>query len=272
MSAWLFVPADRPERFDKALASGADRVVLDLEDGVAAPAKERARQAVRDWLQPRRRAVLRVNAPGTEAFVADLALAALPGVDGVILPKAERPADLTCVAAAGATVLWPLVETAAGFAALETLARARGVRQLVFGSLDLQADLGMDGASEDELLPWRAQLVQASRLAGLEPPVDGVTVALDDAARLEADVARARRLGFGGKLCIHPRQVAAVQRGFRPSEAQCAWARAVLAAAAQAGGGAVAFEGHMVDAPVLRRAQLLLQRAAQADGADGGRR
>jgi citrate lyase subunit beta/citryl-CoA lyase len=132
----------------------------------------------------------------------------------------------------------------------------------VFGSLDLQLDLGMDAdIHETELAPYRAQIVLASRLAGLAPPVDGVTVAWNDDDALARAVARAVRQGFGAKLCIHPRQIAVVHNAMCPSDAQIAHARRVLAAAIAAGGAAVALDGTMVDRPVLLRAEAVLARA-----------
>jgi citrate lyase subunit beta / citryl-CoA lyase len=231
MRSLLFVPGSRPERFDKALAAGADAVILDLEDAVAPADKPAARQAVRAWLRPQHRVVVRINAEGTPWFADDLALAALPGVAALMLPKAERPQTVAALVAAGAAAVLPLVESAAGFGALDAVAAAPGVQRLVFGAIDLQVDLGMRDALEDELLYFRSRLVLASRLAGIGAPVDGVSTAIDDAAALQADVARARRLGFGGKLCIHPRQVAGVHAAFAPSAQELAWAQRVLAAA-----------------------------------------
>ena len=121
-----------------------------------------------------------------------------------------------------------------------------------------QVDLGIEG-DDDALLFFRSQIVLASRLAGLDAPVDGVTTALDDAQAIEHDTARARRLGFGAKLCIHPKQVVAVNRGLTPTDVELDWARRVLAAAEA--GGAVAVDGKMVDAPVLLRARGLLRRS-----------
>ena len=149
--------------------------------------------------------------------------------------------------------------SAAGFAALPAIAGAAGVQRLVFGSLDFQPDLGMRDALEDELIFFRSQLVLASRLAGLQPPVDGVSTAIDDAARLRDDALRARRLGFGGKLCIHPRQVADVNRHFAPSEPERVWAQRVLEAAAASGGAAAAVDGKMIDKPVILRAQAIMR-------------
>jgi len=257
----LFVPASRPERFDKALAAGADAVIVDLEDAVAPHEKERARAALAAWLDPARPVLVRINAVDTPWFGEDLALCAHPGVAAVMLPKAEHIDDLARLRAAGAAQLVPLIESAAGMAALATIAAAPGVQRLAFGSIDLQVDLGMRDALEDELLYFRSRLVLASRLAGLQAPVDGVSTSLDDAERLRVDVLRARRLGFGGKLCIHPRQVEGVNRHFAPSEAEQAWARRVLEAAAAAAGAAVALDGRMIDKPVILRAQAILRDA-----------
>lgn len=259
--AWLFVPGHRPERFDKALASGADRVIVDLEDAVAPADKAAARGALAAWLRAAgARVALRVNAADTPWFADDLALVDAPAVGAVLLPKAADPAVLAALQARRAGLaLVPLVESAAGIAAARALAAAPGVERLAFGHIDLQVDLGLQDPHEDELLPFRAELVLASRLARIAPPLDGVTVAIDDAERLAADVQRARRLGFGGKLCIHPKQVAGVRAGFAPSAAEVAWAERVLHAAAQAGGAAVAVDGKMVDKPVLLRAEAILR-------------
>jgi citrate lyase subunit beta/citryl-CoA lyase len=262
--SYLFVPADRPERYAKALASGADTVIVDLEDAVAAPAKESARAALVAWLEAGGAGIaVRINDAATPWFDADLAVVARPGVVAVVVPKAERADDLARVrAAAPHAALVPLIETAGGVDGVREVARAPGVARLAFGSIDLQLDLGIeeDGGAGDELLVFRSALVLASRLAGLAAPVDGVSTAIDDAAVVEADARRARRLGFGAKLCIHPRQLAAVHAAFAPSADELAWAGRVVAAADAAGGGAVAVDGRMVDRPVLLRARSLLAR------------
>ena len=257
--SYLFVPADRPERFAKALASGAGAVVIDLEDAVAPEAKQGARSTLAAWLADAPApVVLRINAADTEWFDADLALCALPGVAGVMLPKAERSDDLARLArAAPGRALLPLVETALGFDRLRTIAEAPCVERLVFGSIDFQLDLGIAGDGE-ELLFFRSQLVLASRLAGIGAPVDGVSTAIDDVESLRADTTRARRLGFGAKLCIHPKQVAVVNAAFMPSDKEMAWARRVIEAAGRSQGAAVAVDGKMVDKPVILRAQAML--------------
>jgi len=270
--SWLFVPGHRPERWAKALASGAHRVIVDLEDAVAPAHKPTARAAVAAWLadappspSPKVPVFVRINAVGTPWHADDLALLDAPALGGLMLPKAEDPALLAALAARRLNLpLVPLVESAAGLAAARALAAAPGVERLAFGHIDLQADLGLRNATEDDLLPWRCELVLASRLAGIAPPLDGVTVAFDDPARLAADVARARRLGFGGKLCIHPAQLVAVHDGFQPSANEVAWAQRVLAVAASSGGAAVALDGGMVDRPVILRAEAVLRDAGLA--------
>ncbi len=268
----LFVPGNRPERFAKACASGADAIIVDLEDAVPPGEKTTARAAVRAWLSPAHPVLLRINAVDTEWFAEDAQLCRRPGAAGVVLPKAESPADIEALAAVGGAGLriLPLIESARGFADAQAIAGTRGVQRLIFGTIDFQLDLGMS-AGEDELLPFRTQLALVSRVAGLEPPVDGVTVAIDDVAMLAADTARARRLGFGGKLCIHPRQVDPVNAGFAPTPAEIAWARRVLEAAARAAGAAVAVDGKMVDRPVILKAESILRDAmprAQATGTE----
>jgi citrate lyase subunit beta/citryl-CoA lyase len=263
--SYLFVPGNRPERFDKALAAGADAVILDLEDAVPAAEKDSARAAVSQWLHgrdplPSPQILVRINASGTPQHSADVA-ACRHGVHGVVLPKSEREDELARLTRAlPGVALLPLIETARGFAAAPDLAHAPNVQRLVFGSIDFQLDLGIEGEGE-ELLYFRSQLVLHSRLAGLAPPVDGVCTTLDDAARVHAEALRARRLGLGAKLCIHPRQIAPVHEAFAPTPAQLDWARRVLSTAEGAGGAAVALDGAMVDRPVILRAQALLAQA-----------
>ncbi|TMS58586.1 CoA ester lyase [Imbroritus primus] len=259
--SYLFVPANRPERLDKALQSGADAVIVDLEDAVPPADKRAARESLLAWLTAEASVLVRVNGPDTEWFEDDVRLASHPGVAGIVLPKTERPAHLARVAAHchEACGLYPIVETAGAFEDLVALARSPRVVRLMFGSLDLQVDLGVTEAAGDELLFFRAQVVLASRLANIAPPVEGVTTVLDDAERIEADTRRGRTLGFRSKLCIHPRQVAHVHRGFAWSETERDWARRVMEAVASSQGAAVAVDGKMVDMPVIRQATEILQ-------------
>lgn len=266
MRTWLFVPGNRPERFVKALGSGADAIIIDLEDAVAPADKGTAREAVADWLAAGQVAGgvpvwLRINAADTSWFDDDLGLVGSAGVAGVMVPKAEAASTLDTVGKAGARSLMPLIETAAGFEHLRQLGRSAGVARLVFGSIDLQVDLGMRDAREEELLWFRTEIVLASRLAGIAAPIDGVCTAIDDVDQIRNDVLRARRLGFGGKLCIHPRQVGVVRQAFAPGKQEIVWARRVLAADAASGGAAVSVDGKMVDKPVILRARAIVDEA-----------
>ncbi|THC45483.1 CoA ester lyase [Massilia sp. Mn16-1_5] len=265
--SYLFVPANRPDRFDKACQAGADAVIVDLEDAVPCADKSAARAALAAWLAPAHPVCIRINGADTEWFAEDLALCSLPGVSGVVLSKAEEAGDLARLhaAAAPAAALLPLVESAAGIRNLDALARAPGVQRLLFGSIDFQLDMGIRGERE-ELLFFRSQLVLASRLAGIGAPVDGVTPAIDDSVRLRDDAGHARRMGFGGKLCIHPRQLDAVHRCFSPDEEELAWAARVVEAAARSDGAAVALDGKMIDRPLILRARQILDEAAARRG------
>ena len=261
-SSYLFVPGSRPDRFEKAWKAGADAVILDLEDAVPSESKSEAREAVAAWLSPEHPVYVRVNGTATAWFEADLEAIARPGLAGVVLPKSEDPNGIAEVVARTPEEarLVPLLETALGVWNSRDLAEAPRVERLAFGSIDFQLDTGIEGEDE-ELLYARSRLVLASRVAGIPPPLDGVTTALDDPDRLAADVERARRLGFGGKLCIHPKQIEAVNRGFTPTEAEISRAKRVLEAVEASGTGAARLDGEMIDRPVIERAKAILERS-----------
>ena len=257
---FLFVPGDRPDRFARALASGADRVILDLEDAVAPGAKPAARRAVAA-AAPDGRLMVRVNPPGSFFWEDDLDALAAGAVAAVVVPKAERAEDLAGLRARlGREVeVLPQVETARGLDAVDALLGAPGVGRVAFGHLDYALDLG--AAPEAEALAHaRGHLVWRSRLAGRGAPVDSVTTRID-AEAVARDAGRARALGFGGKLLIHPAQVAPAARAFAPSEAEVDWARRVLAALRASGGGVATVDGRMVDRPVEDAARRVLERA-----------
>lgn len=264
--SYLFVPGDRAERFGKALACGADAVVLDLEDAVAPEDKARARDAVARFLTQaasadRARLVVRINDESTPWFDDDLAMLRDACAVHAMLPKAERAATVLRLRSAspGIAVL-ALIETARGVLAAESLAAAEGVQRLVFGTIDFALDLELSG--DPVGLDHAAnRLALASRAAGLAAPVAGVTPDIDDPAPFLADLARARVHGFGAKLCIHPKQVATLHAALQPSAAELDWARRVIAAC-EGAAGAVRVDGRMVDKPVLQRADRLLQRAS----------
>ena len=261
-SNFLFVPGTRPERFAKALDSGAGGVIIDLEDAVAPEEKETARNAVRAaWpsftAEQKKRLVIRSNSPGSKFYSADLILAQELAVACLLIPKSESMDEMNGAALVlPNTALIPMIETAVGLDHLREIANANQVIRLALGNLDLQADLGMVcDPQETELQTARYQIVLASRVAQIAPPVDGVTPSTDDVARIQDDAERAKRMGFGGKLCIHPKQVGIVKAAFMPSEEELAWAHRVIEADKASKGGAVKLDGRMIDRPVVLLAQ-----------------
>lgn len=266
--SFLFVPGDRPERFGKAWDSEADEIILDLEDAVAPSAKAAAREAIAQWLDPARLVWLRINAHGTGDFERDLALLHRPGVAGVMLSKAEAALPtLSAMCVDRGLALMPLVESALGLHRIAEVATMPGVVRLAFGSIDFQADLGIEDDDGESMLAFRSRLVLHSRLAGLAAPVDGVSTEVNDETAVARAAARSRLLGFGAKLCIHPRQVIPVHQAFSPSEAQQAWAGRVLAAMDASGGAAVTVDGRMVDRPVWLQAMRIASAGRQAQPA-----
>ncbi|WP_017591807.1 HpcH/HpaI aldolase/citrate lyase family protein [Nocardiopsis potens] len=276
----LFVPATRPDLLPKALAGEADAVIVDLEDAVAPSAREQARAGLAALL-PSRPAVpvaVRVNGPRTAEFARDLAALEplLDRVAFVVAPMTGTAEDVAATdralsaaeRAAGSercVPLVPMVETAEGVLEARSLAAAsRRVLTLAFGPADLASQLGAD--ADGAFLTARSLLVLACAAAGVAPPLDGPHLDLSDAEGLAASAEAARGLGFGGKLAIHPGQVAAVRECFAPSAADLAWARAVDRAfteAEAAGSAAIRLEdGTFVDPPVARRARALLARGA----------
>jgi len=260
----LFVPGSRLERFAKALAAGADVVIVDFEDAVEEPLKQQARDNLAAFLQatPQASVWVRVNAPQHQQHAADLAFCAQqPGVAGLLLPKVENAAQVA-MAWHGGKPVWPIIESAKGLLALAQIAAAEGVERLSFGSLDLALDLGLNTESEAgrQFLDQARMAVQLhSRAAGLAPPLDGVFPAIADAQGLQRAMRHAYDMGYGGALCIHPQQVPVIHAALAPSAEQLTWARRVLAASEAANGaGAFQLDGQMVDAPVVLRAQRLL--------------
>jgi len=262
LTAPLFVPADRPERFAKAAASGTDAVILDLEDAVAPAGKDAARSALAAAM-PEAAVVIRVNAAGTPWHTADLALLDTLPAAGAMLPKAEDPAAVADVAhrLGEGRILIPLIESALGLHHAAAIAAVPGVTQLAFGPADFRNDIGCDDTPE-ALLVARSTLVLASRLGGIAAPLDGPCFDFRDGEATTIEARHARGLGFGGKLCIHPVQVPVVRAAFRPSAEETAWARRVIAAGRD--GAAAGLEGAMIDAPVLARARRLLAEAGES--------
>ena len=269
-SDFLFVPGTRPERFNKALDSGANAVVLDLEDAVPEEDKELARNAIRTaWptfsAEQKNRLVIRSNSPGSKFYAADLILAQKLKVACILIPKSESQDQINGAALVlPNTAIIPMIETAIGLDQLREIANSNQVIRLALGNLDLQADLGMVcDQDETQLQTARYQIVLASRLAQIAPPIDGVTPSTDDVERINRDAQRAKAMGFGGKLCIHPKQVALVQSAFMPSQEELAWAQRVIDADQASKGGAVKLDGRMIDRPVVLLAQRTLALAGK---------
>lgn len=264
-STFLFVPGTRPERFTKALESSADSVIIDLEDAVPEEDKESARAAIRAaWptftAEQKKRLIIRSNSPGSKFYSADLILAQELGVACLLIPKSESLDQVNGAAQVlPNTAIIPMIETAIGLDRVNEIANSEQVLRLALGNIDLQADLGMVcDAQETELQTARFQIVVASRLAQLAPPIDGVTPSTDDIERIADDAERAKRMGFGGKLCIHPKQVSLVKEAFMPTEAEISWAHRVIEADKASKGGAIKLDGRMIDRPVVLLAQRTL--------------
>jgi citrate lyase beta subunit len=270
--AFLFTPGNRADRFAKAAATGADGLILDLEDAVAAPAKDDARATVvahfrgdfRAGLAPHQLKGLRVNNIHTPAGVRDLDALVSSGVapDFLLLPKVESAFEVRLYArhlegGQAGIAFGCLIESARGLEAAMEIAQADPrVRILAFGGVDLAADLRAELAWEP-LLYGRSRLVQAAASAGLGL-LDVPHLALDDAAALAAECARVKALGFTSKLAIHPKQVAPILAAFTPTAAEVDRAARMVAALEQAGGNAVEFEGRMLEGPVVKAAQRVL--------------
>ena len=262
---YLFVPGNRADRFDKAVASQAGAIVVDLEDAVAPNDKAAARAKFAAWFHAYdsapERILVRINDESTPWFDEDIALIAESGVRGVVLPKAESTSQIERIGSAlvvnGFVV--PLVETAKGILDVDSLARTARVQRIAFGTLDYALDLDLTGDDRGFAYP-ACRIALASRAAGIASPIAGVTTEIDDQPRLLADLDFTRACGFGAKLCIHPKQVDAIHAAMRPSEAEIAWAKRV-AAAAESGQGAIQLDGKMVDRPVIAKAMRILARA-----------
>jgi citrate lyase beta subunit len=272
---YLFVPAHEPRKIARALTSGSKAVILDLEDAVPDAQKADARQAVANCLAQHVASAapelwVRINATDPE-FERDIEAIDWTRAAGVVLPKAEDPLRMVHVERAGAKRVLPLIESAAGFAAIDMLvARASRVDRLAIGTWDLALDLGLFAVDDpdDSDLIWqlRADLVVHSRRLRLRPPIDGVSARLDNEAEFENVCRRAAALGYGGKLLIHPNQIMIARSTFTPDSAALESARRLVetyAAAVSEGRGATRFDGRLIDRPMVERAKAML---AFADG------
>jgi len=284
MRSMLFVPGDRPERFAKAAASGADAVILDLEDAVVAERRPYARAEIVQWLASAERRVpvwVRINAVETDDALPDLAAVIEGRPDGIVLPKARDGADVHRVdhwlevlearldLTHGSIGLIPLITESAGalLKAASFSALPSRVAGLTWGAEDLAADVGAlgnkssDGEFELTYAMARSFCLLAAASAGV-PAFDTVDTEIKDAGAVERRARNSRRQGFVGKLAIHPAQIAPIHAAFSPTDDELRWAERVLAAFAAAPGvGAVAFEGGMLDKPHIRQAERILAAA-----------
>jgi citrate lyase subunit beta/citryl-CoA lyase len=264
--AWLFCPADRPERFEKA-ATAADVVILDLEDGVAAKDREAARAALIDTPLDPDRTVVRINPSSTADHQLDLEALSHTSYTTVMLAKTEDPQQIRDLAPLDVVVL---IETPLGAIAVNELARMDNAMALMWGAEDLFAVLGgtsnryPDGSYREVARHVRSQTLLAAKAYG-RMALDSVYLDIKDLDGLRAEVDDAVAVGFDAKVAIHPSQVAVVRSGYAPTAEQVQWARAVLARVADER-GVFQHQGQMVDAPVLRRAERIVALAPKGGG------
>ena len=290
----LFAPGNEPRKLAKVGACGADGVILDLEDSVPLAQKIGARANV-TAAAPRAaeggRVYVRVNPiiAAKTGFSADhgaddIAAVVSPELDGIVVPKVESADEIARVEALigaaerdrgvreGSLEIVPLIESAAGlWNAYEIACASRRVRMLLFGAADFTRDLGIDWSrDESEVAYARSRLVVISRAAGIEPPLDSPWVRLTDDDGLAHSISEARRLGFQGKLCIHPKQVPIVNRGFSSvTPDDLAHARRVVDAfsvAESRGSASIVVDGRFVDYPMVEKARRTLELHATSEG------
>ncbi|NQV84285.1 MAG: CoA ester lyase [Rhodospirillales bacterium] len=274
----LFTPGNHPGKVAKVFTVGADVAILDLEDAVALSEKAATRAPVVEALKAPRECLgyVRVNATDTDFYSEDISAVVGPWLDGIVLPKVENADQLLSAdadmrkletangVAPGTIDLIPILETAKGLAAVSEIAGcASRVRRLSFGAVDFAKDLGMRLSMDEwELTPARSAIVLASRVAGLDAPLDSVWVHYRDNDGLVASAERVRDMGFRGKMCIHPAQVAPVNDVFTPSDEDVAQAEKIVAAFEEAetqGSASIQVNGVFVDYPVVEQARRTLE-------------
>jgi citrate lyase subunit beta/citryl-CoA lyase len=255
MRSVLFVPGDRPERFEKAFASGADVIVIDLEDAVLPEGKSHARELVRSSPHKARSVIVRTNSVGSEWFSDDLLMLRDAGYRAMMLPKTQSAGDLDAVLSVCGPGLqiYPLIETVKGVVSQREIASHSATERLIFGSVDFSKDSGI--MDEAGWLPFRVEMVIASKLAGLKGPIDGTLLGWDNPDYLTQQAAISRGLGFAGRLCIHPAQVIPVNQGMLASATQIDWAKRVVGAFENSMTGAIVVDNKLVDKPVYELAR-----------------
>ena len=265
---WLFVPATRIDRVAKAFASGADAVIVDLEDAVACEDKVQARESIKNYyneqdnLQNLQPIWLRINKAGSDECKKDLALCQqLPNLAGVILAKAEQASDIEAVYQATGLSVIALIESALGLHQVEAMAKASGLLTFSYGFLDLCNDLGVTvGTPAADIIAnqIRYQLILTATVNQLLAPIDTVYTDFNDDKGLGQRVQLWSQMGLSGMLCIHPKQVATVQASLQPTESELSFAKLVLEEYDRSGQAVFKVAGQMVDAPVIERCRQLL--------------
>lgn len=256
----LFVPANRPALFQTARDSGADGIILDLEDGVAEADKGSALDNALSWLESNDRAVIRVNGSGTPWQREELERLSSRGEVTVMVPKVESVKDVQVVAealGAGSAII-ATIESARGLVQLSEICSAPGVLRVGFGNVDMATDLGVSATDKAALEYSRSAVVVHSRAYGLAAPFDGITLDVKNEAAVMTDAAYAASMGFGGRICIHPAQVQSTNEMFRPSLSQLEWAARIVKSSH--GSAVQVVEGQMVDKPLVERARRVLAR------------
>ena len=277
---YLFAPGNHERRVEKALGLGSDVVILDLEDAVAVSEKEKTRQLITKRLQQTRNCAVfvRINAYDTDFCFGDIYSIVSENLDGIVLPKLESAADLKSVdwflgnlererdLTLGSIELMPIIETAKGAVAIRDIAKASSrVRRLAFGGGDYTKDLSMEWTlTEEELLPMRSEFVLASRYGELEPPIDTVFIHIKEHTAYLKSCQNVLKLGFQGKMCIHPDQVAVTNKTFTPSNEEVVWSKRVISEFERAeaeGVASIQVDGYFVDYPIVEKAQRIVDMA-----------
>ena len=285
--AFLFAPGNHPRKVEKVFDAGADAVILDLEDAVAVSEKVATRPAVIEALQlPRRcRGYVRVNALDTPFCFEDIEAVVQNGLDGIVLPKVEQAADIQMVdwlitslerksgLVEGGIDLMPIIESGKGIANAREIAAAGGrLKRLSFGAGDYTRDMGMEWTLDElELDHAQSEVVLASRINHLEPPIDTVFIHIKEDQHFRNSAERARIKGFQGKLCIHPAQVPLTNAAFTPKAQDVTWSRRIIAAFEEAeasGSASIQVDGYFVDYPIVVKAKRVVSLAEAIDKAN----
>ena len=268
INSWLFVPATRLDRVAKAFASGADAVIVDLEDAVAVADKAQARLEIQDYCYSTEASAshkaiwLRINQIGSNESNKDLALCQqLPNLAGIVLAKAEQAVDIEYIHHYTNLPVIALIETALGLSQVDSMASAAGLLAFSYGFLDLCNDLNVQvstPAADHIANQVRYQLLLSSKVQGLLAPIDTIYPDFTDSKGLQDRVTLWSQMGLSGMLCIHPKQVAVIQQSLRPSAAELDFAKRVVAEYERNHEAVFKVDGNMVDAPVIERCRQLL--------------